>query len=372
MNVVDYFIELVRIDSESRSEGAIAQKIAADVSSFGWKCEFDNASKYTGGDSGNLYIFIPGVVNKPPLMFSAHMDTVKPGKGVKPTIIDGYIRTDGTTILGADDKSGIAEILAAVYHLQEEKIPHVPLEIVFTVCEEIGLLGAKHVVLDRLKARMGFALDYHKVGTFLMGAPSQNTIEMVITGKEAHAGLEPEKGVSAIVVASHAISRLNLGRIDDETTCNIGIIKGGSATNIIPNEVYLKGEVRSHNPETLEEVTDNIVNTVRETVESHTVGDFTASVKITIKREYDSYRLPDEDPLCSLAAKSAQAIGESGNLGICGGGSDANYFNKIGIKTIVAGSGMNKVHTVDEEILVSELKDGQRWIEEVIRLYSNE
>jgi len=370
--LIDYFISLVEIDSESKNEKTVALKIAEDLKLLGAYVTFDNANEKTGGNIGNLFGYFKGSINKKPILFCAHMDTVIPGNGIKPQIKDDRIITDGTTILGADDKSGIAEILWAIKEIKESNEEHAPIEILFTISEEIGLLGAKLVDLSNINSGFGYALDSHEIGRAVTGAPSQNSIQFTIHGKESHAGAAPEFGVSAIQIAADAISKMKLGRIDEETTCNIGIIKGGAATNIIPKEVVLKAEVRSHNADKLQKVTDDIKQILIDTAAKYKLGDFQASVESIIQKEYPAFVLENDDPSILLAKKATENIGLQFESGISGGGSDANIFNYKGLKMAVVGSGMQNVHTVNEYINIIDLENGAKWVKEVIREYSKE
>ncbi|MBP7899319.1 MAG: M20/M25/M40 family metallo-hydrolase, partial [Candidatus Syntrophosphaera sp.] len=212
--VVNYFLELISIDSESGDERAIIDRLKADLKALGAKVEEDDAYILTGGNAGNLYAQIPGNLNKKPILFCAHSDTVKPGKGIKPIVKDGIIYSDGTTILGSDDKSGIAELITAIKEIIESGEKHPPIEVLITVSEEVGLLGAKHFDKSRLESAWGYALDTHQVEELVIGAPAQNSIQITFLGKESHAGVEPEKGINAIRVAAEAITAMPLGRID--------------------------------------------------------------------------------------------------------------------------------------------------------------
>ncbi len=209
----------------------------------------------SGSNTGNLIARFRGTAKDPPLLLNAHMDTVEPGKGVIPVFKDGIFTSDGTTILGADDKSAIAILLETIRVLQENNLPYGPLELVFTICEETGLLGAKYLDYDLITATYGYALDATDTEGIVTRAPGSDRLEFKIHGKDAHAGAAPEKGINAITLACKAIAGLEIGRIDHETTCNIGIIKGGIATNIVPNLVTVKGEIRSHNEEKLTRMT---------------------------------------------------------------------------------------------------------------------
>ncbi len=369
--VLDYFLSLVQINSESLHEQEIALKLMDDLRGMGFNPIFDQANKETGGNCGNLYAYIPGIIDKPSMLLCSHMDTVLPGNNVKPIIRDGVIYSDGTTILGSDDKSGIAEIMFAIKELQDSGEPHAPIELLFTISEEIGLLGAKYLDFDLLKSKFGYALDAHLVGEFMVGAPSQNSLEFLIHGKEAHAGVEPEKGINAIQVAAEAISLLQWGRVDFETTCNIGIMNGGAATNVVPNLVKIRGEVRSHSMKKLTELTETIVKVFTDTVEKFEVNGFQATVDAIVHNEYHSFFYENDDPIVHMAIQAAEKIGVPVRTLKGGGGSDANIFNGKGISVIAVGTGMDKVHTVAECIRVSELDKGTKWVKELIRIYSN-
>jgi len=213
-DVVKYFLRLVSIDSESKNERAMMDVLRKDLEELGAEVLEDSCHKHNDGNAGNLYAFIPGKINKKPILFCAHADTVVPGNGIKPIVENGRIFTDGTTILGGDDKSGIAEALIAIKKIKDSGIDHAPIEVLITVSEEIGLIGAKCFNKGMLKSAFGYALDSHQVGELIFGAPSQNSFIVTIYGKEAHAGVEPEKGLNAIRIASEAISAMPNGRID--------------------------------------------------------------------------------------------------------------------------------------------------------------
>jgi tripeptide aminopeptidase len=368
--VVDYFLELVRIDSESQNEKKVAEKLTADLISLGAEVKFDSAHEKTGGNVGNLYAFFPGETDKQPILFCAHMDTVKPGNNIKPQLQDGLIKSDGTTVLGSDDKSGIAEIFWAIKELKESGEKHAPIEVLFTISEEIGLLGAKNVDYSLLSSEIGYALDGHEVGSIAIAAPSQNSLKFSIIGLEAHAGVEPEKGINAIRIAAEAISKMPMGRIDEETTCNVGLISGGKATNIVPNNAKFEAEVRSHNPQKLKDVTDKMVQTVQETVAKFHLNGFSAKAEITVENEYQAFHLSEDDASYQLAQIASQRLHLNFKPYVGGGGSDVNVFNRNGLKLAVAGSGMDKVHTVNEQIKIADLENGVKWVKEVIRVYS--
>ncbi|MDO9578294.1 MAG: M20/M25/M40 family metallo-hydrolase [Candidatus Cloacimonadales bacterium] len=369
-SIIEYFIDLVKIDSETQHENAVAQKLAKDLRELGAQVKFDNANAKAGGDIGNLYGYFPGNIKKEPILFCAHMDTVQPGIGIKPQIRDGKIFSDGTTILGSDDKSGIAEIICGIKGLLDSGEKHAPIEVLFTIAEETGLLGAKHLDYAMIKSRIGYALDSHVVGSIAVGAPAQNSLKFTVIGKESHAGVAPEKGINAIKIAAEAISIMPMGRIDAETTCNVGIIQGGKATNIIPNEVMVKAEARSHNQASLKKITEQMTDAFINTAKKYKLGDYQAKVDIKISQEYQAFLLSDEDDVVQIAEKAAENLGIKFTKIVGGGGSDVNIFNQHGLTMAVAGTGMENVHSVDEFIEISELETGALWVKEIIRLHS--
>src|SRR5919205_1752132 len=258
--IKNLLLELVQIDSVSREERDVAQRIKQICEELGAEVFIDDAGEKVGGNTGNVIARFPGArPSAEPIMMSAHMDTVVPGRGVKPIIEGDIIRTDGSTVLGGDDKSGCAVILETIRCLQEQSIPHAPIDAVFSICEEVGLLGAKHLDMSKVRAKYGIVFDSDDPGFLFTKGPSADHFEFRVYGLESHAGVAPEQGISAIRIAAEAISAMKLFRIDDETTANIGIIEGGKATNIITNFVYLKGEARSLNEEKLRAQCDHMV-----------------------------------------------------------------------------------------------------------------
>lgn len=371
-DIVSYFLRLVAIDSESKNERSMADVLKLDLEELGAIVEEDNCHKHSDGNAGNLYAYIPGKIDKKPILFCAHMDTVTPGNGIKTKVENGRIFTDGTTILGGDDKSGIAEIMIAVKRIVESGIDHAPIEVLFTVSEEIGLIGAKCFNKGKLQSAFGYALDAHQVGELVVGAPSQNSFIITIYGKEAHAGVEPEKGLNAIRIASEAICAMPMGRIDFETTCNVGKIIGGSATNIVPNQVILKGEARSHNSNKLKQVCEDIRHAVERTIAKYDNEIGKADFSFKMETEYDAFAIAEDAPVVKLAQNALRQLDIPFTTGKGGGGSDANIFNAAGIPMIIVGTGMNRVHTVAEDIYIEQLHKGALFVAEMIRQYSGE
>jgi tripeptide aminopeptidase len=367
------FSRLAAIASPSRREGEISRYLAERFRKLGAEVVFDNAAAAVGGESGNLIATFAGTGKAgPPLMLSVHMDTVEPADGVEPLLGDGVFTSAGNTILGSDDKSGVAEIIEALETVREEKIPHVPLEVVVTVCEEVGLLGAKHLDFRRLSARRGLALDTSGVDLLIHRAPCANKLRVEITGREAHAGIAPEQGISAIEVAARAIAAMPLGRIDEETTANIGTIHGGQATNIVPRSVVLEGEARSHDPAKLARQTEQMIGCFHEAARQlERVIDGKAQqalVRCDVNADYPRMAVDREAPIVALVEEATARLGRNVEVRGAGGGSDANIYNAHGIETVILGTGMTDVHTVNESVRVADMVRVAELLVEIIRL----
>jgi len=361
--LIESFMELVRIDSVSGGEKEVADFLVKKLKGLGLEVTVDQAGEKVKSNSGNIIARFKGNIKEAtPIMFSAHMDTVVPGKNIKPVCEGDKILSSGKTILGADDKAAIAALLEALRIIKENNIHCGDIEIVFSICEEIGLKGAKNLDISSLNAQMGFVLDAGgQVGKIITTAPSHNSLQIIIYGKSAHAGSNPEEGINAIQVAGFALSRMKLGRIDEETTANIGIISGGRATNIVPDEVTLKGEVRSRNEEKLDKYTEKLKQVIKDTAQ-----EFKAKAEVKINKEYYCYNLSPDDQVVKIAIKALKNIGLEPILCPTGGGSDANVFNKKGLPSIVLAVGMEKVHTVEEYILVKDLRNTVEYILSII------
>jgi tripeptide aminopeptidase len=373
--LAETFRFLVEIDSVSKEEGEICLKIQKIIESMGAETFVDHAAAKTGSDTGNLIARIPGNTYAPPLLLNAHMDTVEPGRGIRPVFSNGLFTSDGSTILGADCKSSIAIILEILRVLQEHNLPHGPLEIVFTVCEEIGLLGAKNLDFSLLSSPFGYVLDGTDINGLVTQAPSSNRLEFIVHGKDAHAGAAPEKGINAIHIASKAIAGLQLGRIDPETTCNIGVIEGGRAANIVPNRVIVKGEVRSHDSEKLALKTDEIVTAFQKAVdmikpEVSTNG--LPRLDYSVELDFAATRIMETDPVVMLAKKAASNLGRTLKTKMTGGGADANVFFSRGIMTGVLGTGMSDMHSLRESVLLDDMVKSAELVLEIIQLHSKE
>ncbi len=370
--LTENFMSLVKIDSLPKEERDLAEYITEILKSMGCTVQFDDAGEKVGGNTGNLIARLEGSSDVTPMILCGHMDTVEPGKGVKPILENGVIKSDGTTILGADDKSAIAIIIETLKVLKENDIQHGPLEIIFTICEEIGLLGAKYINTDLFEADFGYILDAKDTKGIVVKAPAANNIEITVHGKSAHAGGAPENGINAIYVAGLALSKLTLGRIDEETTCNIGVIEGGLATNIVPNMVVLKGEARAHDDKKLKEVTESITKVFEEVArqlrESSDNG--LPYVDINVTQDFPRNDVPHDHLAVTTAQKAASNLGYELKPTVVGGGSDSNVFFNNGISTTVLGTGMTDAHSVDESIKVSDMTDSVELLLEIIKIHA--
>lgn len=371
--LAETFRILAETDSISKEEGELCLKIQKIIDSMEGETFVDHAGEIIGGETGNLIAKFSGNTNASPLLLNAHMDTVEPGRGVRPILKNGVFTSDGSTVLGADCKSSIAIILEVIRVLQEKELSYGPLEIVFTVCEEIGLLGAKNLDYGLLSAKFGYVLDAGDPEGVVTRSPFSNKLEFKVYGKDAHAGAAPEKGINAIQIAAKAIAGLKLGRIDHETTCNIGVIEGGLASNIVPGMVTVQGEVRSHDPKKLSAKTEEIVNAF-ETAVDHMkmkcgINGF-PYLRYTVTLDFAATCIPDTDPVVVLAKNASSNLGRILKSKMTGGGADANVFFQKGIMTGVLGTGMKDMHSTRESILLDDMVKSAELVLEIIQLHS--
>ncbi len=350
--VLNYFFELVKIDSPSGDERKLADKLKKDLKDLGFKVEEDDSGQKAEGNAGNIIAYLKGNARKPPVLFAAHMDTVEKRGGILPVIDEeGKIFSEGPTVLTADDKAGICAIVQGIKWALKKGVEHGDIEIVFTVCEEIGLKGSKNLDTKKLKSKVGFVLDSSgKVGTIVTAAPAQNKLYFKIKGRAAHAGLEPEKGLSAIKVAGVAISNMNFGRIDEETTANIGIIRGGKATNIITDLVEMEGEARSRNELKLKRQTEHMIQAVKDAADS-----FGAEVECEVEASYPAFDFDECALIVRYVMNAVEKIGLKPILSPSGGGSDANILNGKGIPCVNLGTGFFNPHSPEEYITIESL-----------------
>ncbi|KRE54309.1 M20/M25/M40 family metallo-hydrolase [Paenibacillus sp. Soil522] len=365
--LVNEFMELVRVDSETKHEQEISRVLKQKFEALGLQISEDDAAAKTGHGAGNLFAIWEAEgadAAAPTIFFTCHMDTVTPGVGIKPQLdADGYIRSDGTTILGADDKAGISAIFEAIRVVKEQSIPHGRIQFVITVGEESGLLGARALDASKLEAKFGYALDSNgAIGDIAVAAPTQAKVTIKMYGRSAHAGVNPEDGISAIQVAAKAIARMRLGRIDNETTANIGRFEGGGATNIVCDFVKLDAEARS----IVQHKLDNQIEAMRKAVES-AAEEFGARGELESEIIYPAYQYDDEDSVVQLAKKAIAAIGRTPRTFHSGGGSDANIFNGLGIPTVNLAVGYEHIHTTKEQIKVEDLVKTTELVVEIMK-----
>jgi len=347
--LVEHFIQLVKIDSESCNEKQIGETLAEQLGSLGFSVSRLPVPE-TISNGFNLYARLEGTLNDS-VVLSCHMDTVKPGVGVEPVIEDGIIRSKGSTVLGGDDKSGIAAIVEAVRAIQAHKLTHKTIEIAFTVHEEGGLFGSRHFDMAYIQSDKAIVLDTGgPIGTIVNAAPGQQKLTVTIKGRPAHAGLAPEEGISAIGVAAEAITQMKLLRIDEETTANIGLVQGGGATNIVMPELKIVAEARSLNDTKLAAQVAHMTETFKSVAATHG-----AEALIESTRAYNAFVLDDNHPHIASIKTAFKAIGLIPKTKRTGGGSDANNFNAKGLTTVNISTGMAKVHTTDEHIAIDDM-----------------
>ncbi|NYB75940.1 M20/M25/M40 family metallo-hydrolase [Sedimentibacter hydroxybenzoicus DSM 7310] len=362
--LINVFMEYVQIDSETKNEKAISKRIINDLKDLGYEPYTDEAGKKLNSNGNNVYCFIPGTNQSESMLFSAHMDTVTPGNGIVPYIDGNYIKSKGDTILGGDDKAGITAIIEALRTIKENNLPHRPIEIVFTICEEGGVNGVKEVEFSKLTSKKGIVLDSGgSPGKIIIEAPGQTRIFAEITGKPSHAGVSPEKGISAITVAAEAVTNMNLLRIDSETTANIGTFKAVGATNIVSPLVEIVAEARSRSTEKLKLQTDHMVKCLQDACDK-----YGAALEYNIEYCYLSYAFDSEDEHIKQIESVCEKLGLEAEKIPSGGGSDANVFNLNGIKAVNVGAGMELAHTTDEQLNINDFINASKFVFELMTI----
>lgn len=353
--LISTFTDLASISSPSWHEHDLIDYIEKRLSKLNIQMK-----KIPCGESFIVLAELKGDESRPPILLSGHMDTVNPCTDVKPIVGEKKITSDGTTVLGSDDKSAIAQFLEAFEVIAENGIQHGPVEMLLSCAEEVGLCGAKAFDTSQLKSKIGFVFDGSgSVGEMTVKAPYQYTMELHITGKAAHAGMEPEKGISAIAALAEIITKIPNGRVDEETTINVGIISGGSVTNIVAPEAYCKLEMRSISRSKIKALETEVKATAREVAKS-----FKAKIKIDREEEYPGFMLKETEPVVALADRAMRAAKITPRPAASGGGSDTNIYNRpgSGLRMINLSSGMQNVHTTSEYIKISDLVKGARLV----------
>jgi tripeptide aminopeptidase len=337
-------LKLTGIASPPGGEDAVAAVVVDHLGDLGLTADED--------EFGNIYARIEPTADGTPLFFCAHLDTVPPDGKLEPVLDDGVIRNAGGTILGADNKASVAAMVDAARRVLAENRPHAGIELVFTRQEEVGLLGAAAFDHKRLRARIGYVYDQEgPIGEIVLGAPWARGLEVTFRGRAAHSGMRPEEGRSAIQAAAKGIAKLRLGRVDDETTANVGVIRGGRATNIVPDEVHVHAEARSRDMGKLDAQTAHM----RACFEEAAARRPGATVTVTVERQYDPMDVPDDAPVMRLLHAAAATLGRTVTAAGMGGGCDANVLNRRGLEVVNLGTGMRAIHTTSEWLKVSDM-----------------
>lgn len=365
--ILNHLFEYVKIDSETLNEKAFADHMVGILKNLGFEIKRDHAGEKIGSNTSNIIAKRKGEKSGPILALSAHLDTVMPGNGIEPMIVENHVRSKGDTILGADDKAGIAAIIEGIQTALEKNIPLGDLEVILTIAEEGGLNGAKNLDYDLVESQFAYVFDSGGIpGEIMVKGPAQDKIEIIIKGRSAHAGICPEEGINAIQVAAKAIDQMKLLRIDEETTANIGIIKGGNATNIVCSEVTIQAEARSLDNDKLDLQTKHMVQCFKEACEA-----FDADYILNIERAYSAYLIEGTDPFLEYTRKRIKAMDLVPVETASGGGSDTNVYNANGIKAINLGIGMRKCHTLDEYIAIEHLEQTAELVLSIISEFWN-
>jgi tripeptide aminopeptidase len=350
---LDLFTELAALPSPSGRERAVADRVAGWLRDLGLEVDEDGAGAEIGADAGNLYCRVEATAPGEPLFFCAHLDTVPPEAAIEPIVgEDGFVRNGAGTILGADNKAAVASMLVAVERMLAEGRPQPGIELVLTPMEEVGLRGAGAFDCSRLHARTGFVYDQAApIGDVILGAPAAQLIVARFHGRAAHAGMWPEDGRSAIAAAARAIADLRLGRLDEETTANVGVIGGGTAANIVPEWCGVTAEARSHDEAKLADL-------IQETLDAFAFAANAAEceVETQVRRSYRAYRFKRDDPVVRLAAAALASCGIEPTYSLSGGAADANVFNERGLACVNLANGMTDIHTPAERIAADDLE----------------
>jgi tripeptide aminopeptidase len=345
------FLELAGIASPSGEERAVADVVLRYLGGLGLDADEDGSGPAIGSSMGNIYVDLEPTVSGTALFFCAHLDTVPPSGPLEPVVDGGVVRNAGGTILGADNKSAVAVMLDATRRVLAESRPHAGIELLFTPKEEVGLLGAAAFDHSRLQAQVGYVYDQAApIGDVILGAPYAHSMEVRFHGRAAHSGMYPEEGRSAIAAAARAIADLRLGRIDEETTANVGTIHGGTAGNIIPEWCAFLAEARSHDERKLADVVQEMLDAI-----GFAAGLEDCEVETEVHKNYAGYRFKRDDEVVRLAHTALERSGFTPSYGLSGGAADANVFNERGLQCLNLANGMQDIHTPDERIAVDDL-----------------
>lgn len=363
--VVQEFIELVQIDVQSRNERAIADVLKQKLATIGLEVTEDDAAAKVGGNAGNIIARLPGSAAIPAILLSAHMDRVANTGGIKPVVHEdeNLITSDGSSILAADNISGVCAILSGLRKLKADGIPHGDIEVAFSVCEEIGVVGAKHLDFSRFKAKIAYVFDAPgRLGRIITQAPTKCKVKVGVHGRSAHAGNEPEKGLSAIRVAASALTRLREGRISSNTTSNFGAFHAGSSTNVVCDYAELQGEVRSTDDRELEQYLQEMKD-----VFTTVANECATPIDVDVQMLYRTFSVTPSAQIAQIAARAMKNLGVEANFTAGGGGMDGNHFNANGIQAIGIALGYSKNHTPEEQIVISDMVKCSELICELVK-----
>lgn len=364
--VVREFMTVVQIDSLSLKEQKMFEYLDERLRDLPVEMKFQKYSRdEIGAESGNLIVKIPANTDTPKraLFFDAHVDTVEPGIGIKPQIDGEVIRSDGTTVLGSDDKSGVAAMVIAIEEILSSGMEHGDVYFLFTSAEEIGLFGVMELDMSEINADFGFILDSHgDIGGIITAAPYHYLYDITVTGKASHAGIAPEKGLSAIKVAAGIVAELPQGRINEDTVANVGMIEGGKATNIVPDDCRINGEFRSQTEDegmVLWKLVENAVDRFRKNA---------VNVDLKMREAYPGFNYSPDTEIIKLAKQACLEIGVTPRLEKTGGGSNTNIYVKNQIDSVTLASGMMEVHSTGEYIRIEDLENLTRLILKLIEI----
>jgi tripeptide aminopeptidase len=352
LDVTRFFTELAALPSPPGQERAVADRVLEELRALGLEADEDDAGARIGSTMGNVYARLEPTADGEPLFLCAHLDTVPPEAAIEPVVEDGVIRNAAGTILGADNKAAVAAMLSGVARVLEERRPHAGIELLFTPMEEVGLVGAYAFDHTRLRARLGYVYDQAApIGEIILGAPFSQAMEVHFHGRASHAGMFPEEGRSAIAAAAKAIADLRLGRVDDDSTANVGVIRGGTAGNVVPEWCTFVAEARSHNERKLADLVQEMIDAF-----SFAASATDCEVETTLRKSYRGYRFAKGDPVVRLAGTALRSCGREPTYALSGGAADANVFNERGLACVNLANAMTDIHTPDEHIAVADLE----------------
>jgi tripeptide aminopeptidase len=350
--VLDLFIELAALPTPPGEERAAADVVLRYLRDLGLPADEDGCGPSIGSSMGNVYARLEPTAAGTPLFFCAHLDTVPPSGPLEPVLEEGVVRNAGGTILGADNKSAAAAMLEGVRRVLAENRPHAGIELLFTPKEEVGLIGAFAFDQSRLHADVGYVYDQAApIGEIILGAPWSQAMEVRFHGRAAHSGMFPEEGRSAIQAAARAIADLRLGRVDEITTANVGVITGGTAGNIVPERCTFVAEARCQDEDKLRDFVQEMVDAF-----SFAATATDCEVETELRKSYSGYRFKESDDVVRLAAQALTGCGHEVSYALSGGAADANVFNEQGKRCVNLANGMTDIHTSNEHIAVADLE----------------